>query len=333
MTSLCDGYKLGLMNENSNKACLFAYAIDTSGKATPADPATVSENLVWIHLDARHNGVRALLEKIPGIDTISATSLLAAETRPRLEKIGGGLLIILRGANLNENARPEDMVSLRLFLDSRHAVTLRRRKSRAVDDMEAEVRSGRGPSTAGTFLATLCAHILDRVEPILTGLDDRLDQIEEKILKDPKSVARADVTRIRQQAIMFRRHMTPQRDVMGQIKLLDDGWLSAADRRTLHEAHDRITRFVEELDSLRDRCQIAHEELITLFSEKLNKNMYRLSVVSVMFLPLSFLTGLFGTNLGGIPGASHPLAFPVFCALLALSVPLVAFFLKKRGWI
>lgn len=318
---------------DETKACLFAYKFDAAGKSEFIDPASPYDNLVWIHLDARHAGVKVLLDKIPGIDAQSATSLLATETRPRLVKAGNGLLAILRGANLNENARPEDMVSLRLFLDNKHIVSLRRRKSKAIDDLEAQIKSGKGPATTGDFLAMLCTHILDRVEPILSGIDDKLDQIEEKILKEPKSVHRTDITRIRQQAIMFRRHMAPQRDVFGQFKLLDDLWLSNANRRSLQESHDRITRFVEELDSLRDRSQIVHEELVTLNSEKLNRNMYTLSVVAGMFLPLSFLTGLFGINLGGMPGAQNPLAFYIFCLVLVICVPALVFFFKKMKWL
>ena len=318
---------------NEAKACLFAYKFDSAGKAEAIDPASPQENLVWIHLDARHSGVRLLLDKIPGIDTLSSTSLLAAETRPRLVKVGNGILVILRGANLNENARPEDMVSLRLFLDNRHIVSLRRRKSKAVEDLEAQIKTGKGPVTTGDFLVMLCAHVLDRMEPILTGLDDKLDIIEEKLLKDPKSVLRTDITRIRQQAIMFRRHMAPQRDVLGQLKLLDDVWLSPDNRRNLQESHDRITRFVEELDSLRDRSQVVHEELVTLISEKLNRNMYTLSVVAGMFLPLSFLTGLFGINLGGMPGAGNRWAFYIFCSVLLIAVPSLIFFFKKMKWL
>ena len=321
------------MPMNDTKACLFAYAFDSAGKAQSIDPASPHDNLVWVHLDARHAGVRQLLDKIPGIDPLSAASLLATETRPRLVRVGQGLLLIVRGVNLNENARPEDMVSLRLFLDQRHIVSLRRRKSKAVDDLEAEIRTGKGPTTSGDFLAMLCMHILDRMEPLLATLDDKLDQIEEKLLKDHNVVHRTDITRIRQQAIMFRRHMAPQRDVIGQLKLLDDAWLSPDNRRVLQECHDRITRFVEEFDSLRDRSQIVHEELVTLMSEKLNRNMYTLSVIAALFLPLSFLTGLFGVNLGGMPGAQSDLAFYAFCVFLIFCVPVFIFIFRKMKWL
>ncbi len=318
---------------NGNKACIFAYKFDSAGKAEAIDPAQSHDHLVWIHLDARAAGIKPLLDKIPGIDALSASALLASETRPRLEKVGNGLLIILRGPNLNENARPDDMVSLRLWVDAKHIVSLRRRKSKAVDDFEGQVRAGtKTILSPGDFLASLCISILDKIEPIITALDQKVDNIEEKILKNSRDGLRHELTLIRQQAIIFRRHMGPQREVLSQLKALDEPWFTPQERRILQDSYDRITRFIEELDMVRDRCQIMHEELAALFSEKMNSNMFTISLLSALFMPLGFLTGLFGINVGGIPGADNPIAFMVFCIALGVVIGLQMLIFRRMKW-
>ena len=126
--------------------------------------------------------------------------------------------------------------------------------------------------------------------------------------------------------------MAPQQDL---IKALVDGeidWIDAVTIRSLVEAQDDITRFIEELDSIRERAQIVNDEIGNMSTERLNRNMYALSVVAAIFLPLGFLTGLLGINIAGIPGAENPWAFLIFCGLLIGLVATQIIIFKKKGW-
>ena len=77
-----------------------------------------------------------------------------------------------------------------------------------------------------------------------------------------------------------------------------------------------MIRYIEDIDSIRERAQITKDELTNALSDKMNKNLYMLSVVAAIFLPLGFLTGLLGINVGGIPGAETANAFFIFCVIL-----------------
>ena len=91
-------------------------------------------------------------------------------------------------------------------------------------------------------------------------------------------------------------------------------------------------RYVEDLDAVRERCQIVRDELANVLSDRLNKNMYILSVIASIFLPLTFLTGLFGINVSGIPGAYNNNAFVIITgAMVALTLIQVVIF-KKLKW-
>jgi zinc transporter len=317
---------------------LLAYDFDGNGGGKNLSESEVSKKLklgqlVWVHLDVNNEGTKQWLEtEIKDIDPFTIDALLAEETRPRVTEINNGALIILRGVNLNENASPEDMVSIRLWVEKHRIITLRRRKLKAVLDIEDKLKLGKGPKDVGSFVSGLISKLFERMEPVLTDLDEDTDTIEENVLKNPDLSLRGSIVNIRMKAIGLRRYMAPQKDAIGQLRSSDLDFLSVEDRRHLQESYDRVLRYVEDLDAVRERAQIVKDELASVLADKLNKNMYVLSVIAAIFLPMGFLTGLFGINVGGIPGTDDKNAFWVFCILLSGIVALQVFLFKKLKW-
>tara|TARA_B100001564_G_scaffold351668_1_gene357851 strand:- start:1169 stop:2140 length:972 start_codon:yes stop_codon:yes gene_type:complete len=317
---------------------LLAYGFDGKGHGRQLTGEAISKeikshNLAWVHLDADHPDTRKWLEEeVSYLDTFITEALLADETRPRMTQLNDGVLLILRGVNLNENADPEDMVSIRLWIDENRIISVRRRKLRAILDIEEKIKSSKAPKNAGDFACMLVARLFERMEPVLTTLDESTDNIEEKILENADTNLRETIINIRKKAIMFRRYMAPQKDAIGQLRMLDVSWLNETHKRSLYESHNRITRYVEDLDAIRERAQIVKDELANILADRLNKNMYVLSVIAAIFLPLGFLTGLLGINVGGIPGTDDPNAFYLFSSILIFLVVAQVVIFKKLKW-
>lgn len=294
---------------------LYACELDGKGGAKQLSEDKVaqkikSKTLAWAHLDATSPDTRHWLETQCGyLDQIILDALLADETRPRIMQYDNGMLIIFRGVNLNENAHPEDMVSVRLWIDSQRIISIQRRNLKAVMDIMHALEEGKGPSGPADFLATLSANLFRRMEPVLADLDDRTDMIEEEVLDHPDTDEREEIIEIRKMAIKLRRYIAPQKEIMAHLCMSDIKWIEPIHRRKLQENLDSATRYVEDLDAIRERAQIVKDELANALSDKLNKNMYMLSIVAAIFLPLGFLTGLLGINVGGMPGADNPYAF------------------------
>ena len=100
----------------------------------------------------------------------------------------------------------------------------------------------------------------------------------------------------------------------------------------MQESLDRVTRYVEDLDSIRERAQIVKDELSNALSDRLNKNLYILSVISAIFLPLGFFTGLMGINIGGMPGVDNSNAFWIFSGILVVMVAIQISIFKLLKW-
>ncbi len=317
---------------------LYASSINGDGTGTPLTGQAVTDTikadqLAWVHLNAKHPDCRAWLEReVSYLDQIILDALLAPETRPRILEFESGALMILRGVNLNENAEPEDMVSARIWIDAHRIITVQVRALKAIQDIQELIQNATGPKDSGDFLNMLSSRLFERMEPAFSELDEKLDDIEERVIEDPDPEERGEITSIRKRVIIYRRYIAPQRDVISHLRTSELDWINQNHRRKLQESLDRLIRYIEDLDTIRERAQIVKDELGTSLADRLNKNMYVLSVIAAIFLPLGFLTGLLGINVGGIPGADNPYAFMIFTAILVTLVALQILIFKKLKW-
>ncbi|CAN0583907.1 unnamed protein product, partial [Ectocarpus sp. 12 AP-2014] len=242
----------------------------------------------------------------------------------------GGLFVTLRGVNLNPGANSDDMVSIRLWATEHLIVSARVRKIWAVDAMRQEMESGHGPASAPMFLAQLCNGLTKRIEKVSLDLVERTDELEEESLIATRDAA-ASLATIRQSVIKLRRFVRPQNEAMSDLASGTLWPLGEDSANHLRETSNRTTRIVEELDATSDRLQALQDHADMLHSSTLGRNSYVLSVVAAIFLPLGFLTGLFGINVGGMPGVENAFGFwavTVSSAVLGVVLYLVFRFLK-----
>lgn len=318
---------------------LLAYGFDGKGGGTALNGKEISQHLeddklAWVHLDANDSKTPEWMQaEISYLDPFIIEAILAEETRPRLTEIGDGAIIILRGVNLNEEGDEEDMVSIRLWIDAHRIISVQRRNVKAVKTLESKIKAGTGPANSGRFIGMLLSQLFGRFEPVLTALDERTDDTEEAVIRDGNTQLRKDITDIRKKAIVFRRHMSPQKDAVSQLRMAEFSWIDDKDRRHLQENYNFVLRYVEELDAIRERAQIVKDELANMISDRMNKNMYILSMISAVFLPLGFLTGLLGINVGGIPGSENTSAFLIFCGFLSFVILMQLVIFRKLKWI
>ncbi len=318
------------------RACLHCYRLDGKGGGISCDLKTLDEDMgdetVWIHLNGRHPDTKKILREDFGLEPLLVKSMLAEETRPRFEETEHGTLLILRGINHNPGPEPEDLVSIRMWMVGHRIITISRRKARAIADLDERLKQNRGPRKTGEFISMLCMCLNDGIEPAIGDLEDTVDNLEDLSADSPPPTLRGDLAAARKQATLFRRHLSPLRDVVARLQKTDQVWLSPADKWSLHDSLDRMTRFIEELDATRERSLILQDEIYSALSARLNRNIYVLSVITVVFMPLTFLSGLLGMNVEGIPGADHPHAFAVVCGVTAVIAVVQLYIFRRLKW-
>ncbi len=138
---------------------------------------------------------------------------------------------------------------------------------------------------------------------------------------------------LRKQLIVMRRYMSPQRDVFSRLASERFSWMTDDHRRRMQDIADRLGRGLDEIDACIARTAVMADEISQTMQESLSRRSYTMSLMAMVFLPSTFLTGLFGVNLGGIPGGGWHLGFSVFCVALVLLIGGVTWWLHRSKWL
>lgn len=315
---------------------IIAFVFDGKGHVRPLDMEgvrawTPEQGMLWSHF---HLGATETGEWLRGganLPSLVAEALLAGETRPRASVSGDGAIVTLRGVNLNPGADPEDMVSVRMWVDEHRLVSTRRRKLLSIQDAAASLQDQPVTGTADLLLR-IASRLTDRMGDVIDALEDRVAELEESVMARPDPSVRTTLSELRREAIALRRYLAPQREALARLQVEPPAFFTELDRMRAREINDRLVRLIEDLDAVRERAAVVHEELVSRLSDELNKRMYVLSVVAALFLPLGFLTGLLGINVGGIPGAENPYSFWIFCGILVVLLTLQVWVFVVKRW-
>ncbi len=317
---------------------IFARILDGAGGGRKIDwedleKWTPERGVLWAHLDYTSKAVQQWLKEESGLSPLTCEILMEEDTRPRVLTSIDGLFLILRGVNCNPGSDPEDMVALRMNYNENRIITMRQRRVMAIDDINKAIESGDGPTRTGEFLIMTVERIVDRMGDVVAEVDEGVDDLEDTVLSAESYELRPKISKLRRQSISLRRYIAPQRDVLTRLSNENISWLTDKDKLRLRESAERTARFVEDIDSARDRAAIIQEELNNRLSEQNNKAMYLLSIVAAIFLPLGLLTGLLGINVGGIPGSENHWAFAFVCLMLVIIAVFLLSIFKRIKWL
>ncbi|MBL8896904.1 MAG: zinc transporter ZntB [Planctomycetes bacterium] len=326
------------MKEEAKDPLLIVLALDGKGGGRPLRGPEVQfraredGGTTWIHLDVDHPEAAKLLAEKSALPEDLREALLASETRPRAHHEGQGLFLIVRGINLNPGEEPDDMVSLRLWLEPGLVISARRQRIVATRDVEALLAKGKGPRNVGEFLVAILEILIRRIGELVNLLEEKGDDVQERVLAGGGAELRTPLSSVRRQVVTLRRHMAPQRESLVALLRQPPPWLAEAQRDDLAAVVELHTRYVEDLQALHDRLIVTQEELGSHQAETLNRRLYVLSLVTALFLPLTFLTGLLGINVGGIPWAEDPQGFFLVTGVLGALCVAVLGTLKALRW-
>ncbi len=289
----------------------------------------------WVHLDLSNpRALKWLRENADLPDFAENLMLNVEESRPLCIIKGNDLLFGLRTINLTPRSEPDDMVFLRLFATKNKLITVRLHPALNFKEISDDFKSSSGPTDINTLIDTILDTTLDKISDTISDIEDNLDELEEAvILQKTTDSTSAELSEILRKAVIMRRFLIPSRDAFGTLSRNQCPWFTQTLIHASYEDFHRMERIMEDIELLADRTRINQEALRNIDLKKSQQNMYMLSVVATLFLPLSFITGLFGMNVGGIPlsGSTDGLWM---ISLLILFIGLFMLYLfKKLRWI
>lgn len=326
------------MKHVSSDGLMDAWRFDGKGAAVRLPPeeartaCAADGGFIWLHFRRLPSAADAWLHGESGIDPHVLEQLMETHARPRCVVMEEGALLIMRAVNLLPNALPEELVSLTLWVDAERVVSVQTEPISALADYIDGLGRRRCARTQGEMVSDIATRFVQRLDLVVTTLMEEADELED----DAQRLAPTDVLPrvliLRRMAMKLRRNISPQREALNHFSLEDDPWIGPKDRNRLRDAADRIARFAEELDSVRERSILIREQIVDRRAEQMNQSMLVLAAVTVVFAPLTLISGMMGMNVGGIPGNTDPAAFWVITVLFILiGLGLVRLF-KRLKW-
>jgi zinc transporter len=310
----------------------FAYRV-AEGKAERLDIKAAMDatgQLIWIHLTSNNELAQSWLSETAGLPDYVVDVLTTTESRPRCDALGEGAFLNLRGRSNEEMTTSDPLASVRIYALAGRVFSVTRRTLTAVDDVVKAVEGGT-IADPGDLIAEFASAITEELDPEVGELGDQLDDCEADLDADKVFELRRKVTKVRSTAIGYRRFVQPQRAALEKLAALPCDWLHDDDRLHLNSAADRAARMAEELEAIRERSALMHEALTDLRAEQIDSRSLLISIVALIFLPLTFLTGLYGMNVEGLPFAKEPWAFDVIGGVcIAITVGIIGYFSVKR---
>lgn len=319
---------------------LFGRVLDGEGGARPVDwkeaqawhPGREGE-VLWIHLLRTHPGVTEWLKDVLAIPEPTTELLTSDATRPRAFREGDALVATLRGINFNPGAAPEDMLSMQVWSDGRRVVTLRRAPLQTPRLVCNDLDAGEGPLDAGGLVTTITEHLIDRMSHAILDMNAVIDELEDETVENDTADTLDKIATIRRNCLALKRHMSPQHEALLAIANGAPAWFEEHDRREIAESIARLRRYLDDVDISKESAVVLQDDIRARAAANTQRTQYVLAVVAGTFLPLTFITGLLGINVGDIPLAregSH--GFWIIAALCGGILAVELLLLRRLKW-
>lgn len=294
---------------------------------TPGHHAEV----LWLHLQRDCPGIEDWLRTKLQLPEPTAELLVSDQSRPRAFREGDALVATLRDINFNPGEAPEDMISMQLWSDGQRVITLRRAPQQSPNEVRDQLDRGIGPRDAGAMVTMIAELMIDHLGGAVVDINATIDRLEDDCSDRELKARAAAIAELRRDCLALQRHVSPQHEALERISREAPDWFEDHDRREITESIARLRRHLDDINISKESAVVLQDELRTRAQAAGQDATYKLGVIGGIFLPLTFFTGLLGSNVAGIPWAEEPWAFWGVCAAcLAIALTLLAIFHSRR---
>ena len=293
--------------------------------------AMKADRLLWLDLEGTDDEVLTLLHEVFKIHPLALEDVREFHQRPKIEDYDDFVSIVVYGAR----ALGEPLTEVHCFYAERFLVSVHRDEVPAVADA-CHTLGRLHTDRRLVALYRLLDALVDTMFPYLTAMDERIDELQDQIFVDPKESQLAGLFELKRELVTMRKMVTPQRDMVSTMmaQVVTIPGMTAESERYVRDLYDHLIRISDMVDSYRDLLSGSLDAYMSMVSNRLNDVMKQLTIIATVFLPLSFLTGFFGQNLGWLVNREGSLtAFLIFgvgTEVLAVIALFVMF--RRRGW-
>ncbi len=296
--------------------------------------------VTWINVDGLMD--KAVLEDLCekfNVHPLVIEDILNTEQRPKVEDYEAYLYIVARMLYYDEKREHIKTEQLSMILGPAFVVTFQEKRGDTLGVVRERIRKGKGKiRKAGVdFLAySLLDAIVDNYFIILEKFGERIEELEEEVVKspDPKTLHRLHM--LKREMVHLRKSVWPLREVVNALEREVRSRSPLIKKETsvyLRDLYDHTIQVIDTVETYRDMTSGMLDIYLSGVSNRLNEVMKVLTIIGTIFIPLTFITGLYGMNFRFMPELEHPIGYPAVLALMLILSIIMLFYFRRKKWL
>jgi len=299
--------------------------------------ALADETLItWISIVGLHEtAILAEMGECFGFHPLVLEDILNTEQRPKMEEFGDYLFVVLRTIRPNEEGELEpEQVSV--ILGPRYVISFQERHAGDFLPIRERLRgaAGRLRRQGADYLAyALLDTIVDSYFDTLEGLGEQMETLEEELLAEPSRETMQQLHHLKQDVILLRRSVWPLREVIGAMERGETPLIQDATQIYLRDLYDHTIQVMDAIETYRDTLSGMLDIYLSSISNTMNAVMKVLTIIGTIFIPLTFIAGVYGMNFRYMPELEARWAYPAVWVVMAITASAMVFYFKRKRWL
>jgi magnesium transporter len=291
--------------------------------------------VTWINVDGIHQvDVIEKIGKYFDLHPLILEDIVYTDQRPKMEDFGNYIFIVLKMLDYDEKRGEVKAEQVSLLLGSNFVVSFQEEEGDIFNPIRERIRNGKGRirKMKADYLAySLLDAIVDHYFMILEKLGERIENLEDKLVADPRRETLAQIHLLRREMIFIRKSVWPLREIISGLERGESSLIHKTTGIYLKDVYDHTIQVMDGVETFRDMLAGMIETYLSSISNKMNEVMKVLTIIATIFIPLTFLAGIYGMNFKFMPGLEWRWGYLVaWLIMIAIAAFMLAYFRRKR---
>lgn len=291
----------------------------------------------WINIDGLANiGVIEGIGRQFGIHPLILEDILSTGQRPKCDDSTSHLFVVLRMLQYREAEQTVHSEQVSILLGPGYVVSFQESVGDVFEPLREQIRTGRGRvrNTGADYLVyRLMDAVVDGYFLILEQLGERVEALEQEVIQEPSEETLHRIYALKRELIYLRKSVWPLREVISQIEKTASPLITESTEPYFRDVYDHTIQVMDSVDTFRDTVSGLLDIYLTSISNRMNAIMKVLTIITTIFIPLSFIAGLYGMNFRHMPELEWRWGYPAVLAVMALIVAGMFYLFKKNKWL
>ncbi len=300
-------------------------------------PFKATSTVTWINVDGVHDAdVIGRLGAEFGLHPLVLEDIMATTQRPKVEDLGNAIFIVLRMIESDPDGQNMSADQLSLILGPNYVLSFQETPGDCLGPIRERIRGAKGRirSLGPDFLTyALIDAVVDNYFFVLEKLGERIDALEETLVEEPRREMLHEIHGLKREMIGLRKSVWPLREVVGGLERLDSPLLKKSTGLFLRDLYDHSIQVIDTVESFREMLTSMVETYLSSVSNRMNEIIKVLTIISTIFIPITFLVGLYGMNFVHMPEIRWRWGYAFVWALIVGSVGGMFVFFRKKKWL